>query len=193
MVTRHRLALTLVAVVGCSLFDPRDAEPPSGDAAVWEVPRTPTTVLINMESSFGSRRADFYMQCFDSTMSFEADPLAQNTYPGIFDQWGWVEEEAAVRNLFSDLSLDQPSDSLVVLQLAVDLDDSDIGETQARLEVDYRLAAWLASDPQRFEGGGRLTLDLAKGDDQLWSVGWWRDVADTSGWSWSMLKGRYHS
>ena len=126
-------------------------------------------------------------------MTFEADPLAQTTYPGVFDQWGWFEEEAAVRNLFSDLSAIHPADSLVVLQMALDLEDSDIGETQARLEVDYLLAAWLASDPPRFEGGGRLTLDLAKGDDQLWSVGWWRDVADTSGWSWSMLKGRYHS
>ncbi len=181
------------AIAGCSLFEPRGAQTPSGGAALWEVPRSATTVVINMETSFVSRHLDFYMRCFDSTMTFEADPLAQSAYPGVFDEWGWIEEEAATRNLFADLSPAQPTDSVLSLQMAVDLGDSDVGEIEAQLEVDYVLQARLSSDPRDFQGGGRLTLGLAKGDDQLWSVGWWRDVADSSGWSWSMLKGRYHS
>jgi hypothetical protein len=195
--TGCRRYLVLLAVcaslVACSLFEPRDAETPSGGAALWEVPRSPATVVINMENSFVARHVDFYMRCFDSTMTFQADPLAQSTYPGVFDDWGWIEEEAAARNLFADLSQEQPTDSALVLQMAVDLDDSDVGEVDAQLEVDYLIEARLASEPRDFQGGGRLTLRLIKADDQLWSVGWWRDVADSSGWSWSMLKGRYHS
>ncbi len=190
---RFYRVLVVASVAGCSLFEPRDAESPSGGAAIWEVPRTPTTVLINMETSFGARHSDFYMRCFDSTMTFEADPLAQTAYPGVFDEWGWAEEEAAVRNLFADLSPDHPSDSLLLLRMALDLDNSNIGEDEASLEVDYELEAWLATPPERFEAGGRLSLGVSRGDDQLWSVVWWRDVADASGSSWSLLKGRYHS
>jgi hypothetical protein len=187
-----RCLLAVAFVGGCSLFEPRDPEAPSGDSAVWEVPRTPTTVVGNMEASFRSGGVDYYMRCFDSTMVFEADPLAEVAYPGVFDDWGWDEEEETTRNLLADLSPDHPPDSLLVLQMAVDLDDSHVGEAEATLEVDYLLDAWLASAPERFEAGGRLTLQLAKGDDQLWSVTWWGDEADSSGWSWSMLKGRYH-
>jgi hypothetical protein len=188
------MLLTLGAwALACSLFEPRDPDAPSGEGAFWEVPRSPATVLINMENSFTSRHLDFYMRCFDSTMVFEADPLAQSTYPGVFDDWGWSDEEAATRNLFAELSPEQPTDSALSLQMAVDLDDSNVGEDEAELEVDYLLEARLSSEPLHFQGGGRLTLRLAKGSDQLWSVGWWRDVADSSGWSWSILKGRYHS
>jgi hypothetical protein len=164
-VCRRYLGLLAVcaSVVACSLFEPRDAEAPSGGAALWEVPRSPATVIINMENSFVSRHVDFYMRCFDSTMTFEADPLAQSTYPGVFDNWGWIEEEAATRNLFADLSQAQPTDSLLALQMAVDLDDSDVGETDAQLEVDYLLEAWLASDPQNFQGGGAADAETHQG------------------------------
>lgn len=185
------LVTTLLA--SCGLFDTREPEHPITAGSGFEPATTPTLVLRNIESAFSYANASDYRKCFgDSargTPAFVFQPSVQGmaASPEVFQNWGIVEEEEYVRNLFSELR-----DGAVasVSFTPSDVTGAPIGDS-VRFAADYRARLPHTRTGVETEAAGTLEFTFRRSAQNEWVITYWRDISRSDQPSWSLIKARF--
>lgn len=84
------ILLTIVlAAPGCSIFEPRDPDPPdTGDQDTWIVPNTPKDVFLNLASGLASSKSSNYERSLDAAFAFIPRPEDEATLgSAVFADW----------------------------------------------------------------------------------------------------------
>lgn len=78
-----------VAGQGCTLFDPRDPEPPdTGEQDTWIIPNTPKDVFLNLASGLASSKNSNYERSLDAAFVFIPRPEDEATLGAdVFVDW----------------------------------------------------------------------------------------------------------
>lgn len=180
--------LSLMIFCSCDLFRTRNPEDPGGgNSTQWVFPSDPSTVLTNLETSFGRRSSVDYMRSFisgeDSDSSFEFVPSQETAAiaPSVFENWDVNRERQFIESLFNSANL--PLDSLGELDIIEDR-KSVIG-SEADLSADYEANIGHVREGTPREIAGRMEVHLARENDGGWYIQRWIDfkVADKACWS----------
>ena len=185
--------LTVLLLLGaCELFTPRESEPPVDviDPYAWVPPTSPEIVLQNLSNAFPAHKPNYHLDVLGnredtgSLFSFFPDQGVASAQPGVFDNWGYVEEENFVTKLFETLS----ADGLQRLEWQVE----QLSPVDDRYEIiaDYQLTlSWGESEtPMPQEYRGQATLTLLQNVDLLYEISVWQDLKSDSLPCWSDLK-----
>lgn len=173
------VALWVSLLVGCSLFEPRQPEPPTGQEGRWNAPVSPGVVISNLEYAFEDQNIENYMTAFASDFVFTADDRDTLLFPsGTFSDWDYsVEREVAAR-IFDDADW---------IDLA--FTDSLVDSTAERADF-YENYEFTVSAQNPIYGRGLALFYLRREEDGYWAVFEWRDFRqDTT--DWGVLKGTY--
>ena len=183
------LAIGLVALFGCGLFEPRNPEPP-GQTSLDYIPATvPGIVMSNLKNAIAQKNVDNYVRSFSdpavSSVTFVFNPSADasSIYPNV-REWTFADEREYFQNLvakadgFSSLIL-TPKDSL-------------IGGTEATYNFDY-LLSFQHTDAATFPttARGNLQFILAPDEANIWSIFSWSDFSTSAEITWSSFKGKF--
>ena len=189
------LTATLVLfllLAGCDLFTPREPEPPlnNSDPYAWRPPTSPEIVLENLSSAFPAHKLNYHLDVLsnnpepDPTFSFFPDQGVASSQPGIFDTWGYIEEENFITKLFQALD----DDGLQHLDWQVE----QLSPIDDRYEIiaNYQLTlSYLESRaPLPVELSGQATLTLVQNTDLLYEISTWQDLKSDTLPCWSDLK-----
>ena len=187
--------LTLICFLllfGCELFAPRDSEPPIdiSDPYTWKPPTSPEIVLENLSNAFPAHKINYYLDVLgdsperEPSFLFIPDQGVASAQPGVFDNWGFAEEENFVTKLFQSLN----EDGLQRLEWEVEqlspIDDRFEIITDYRLTLSYEES--LAPLPGVFKG--QATLTLVQNNDLLYEIYTWQDIKSDTLPCWSDLK-----
>lgn len=159
------LALGLVPTLGC-LFEPRDAEPPSGGSITYLDQSRPENVLANLETAFQNRDAAGYERQIAAEFSYEPDADTEASYPDAdWEAWNRETEIAFIQNFFNNVDG-------IAADLNVEVIQGDWDGTTANLRYVYAVAVT--------ESGGQVpyrasvTLDFRL-DGTFWVLTRWFD------------------
>ncbi len=101
IITYGIAALLLAAGAAGCIFDPREAEDPSGeDDTCWITPNAPRDVFNNLNCGFKSAGNSSYERALDPGFAFMPRPGYDG--PGNFEQWDIMQEMEFVTNLKGD-------------------------------------------------------------------------------------------
>ena len=165
-------AVTIVIVLlltGCELFTPRDSEPPIDvlDPYAWVPPTSPEIVLQNLANAFPAHKLNYHLDVLGNSdetgtsFTFFPDQGVASSQPGVFDNWGYVEEE----NLSP---IDDRYEIITDYHLTLSY-----GESETPL-------------PEQLKG--QATLTLIQNVDLLYEISIWQDLKSDSLPCWSDLK-----
>ncbi|MCK5786799.1 MAG: hypothetical protein KAH54_09625 [Candidatus Sabulitectum sp.] len=187
------MALIVLLMCSCSLFEPRVPEDPSSGGVVWVDPTSPDLVVENMQSALNGSSA-LYMDCFAQSFVFYADTSDINDYLTYnFNDWDWSVENTTVLTLYSLV----PSDSTVTAEFLIDMSHPDPA-APADSAIIYR--EYSITVPQSFHSGtgapavGLAELHLVEDGEGLWSVTEWHDARheEATEWvTWAVAKAFY--
>lgn len=185
-------SLLCLLLGACELFTPRDSEPPIGnsDPYAWKPPTAPEIVLENLSSAFPAHKSNYHLDAlrFDpddlSGFAFFPDQGVAVSQPGVFDAWGYDEEENFITKLFQVLNEGD------LQRLVWTLVQSSSLEDRHEIIADYELV--LAYTETRGDLpdqlGGQATLTLVQNTDLLYEVSVWQDFKSDTLPCWSDLK-----
>jgi hypothetical protein len=190
-------------VLSCSLFDPRSPENPEEAPYLWYDPYFPSTVLANMKSTFQVHHMA-YMQCFDSTFVFLADPQDTIEYGGgglEFGNWDFDIEYVVMDAMFgaaASAAGSFPEDSLASLMLNPMSEFPDepapADSTVVYREYEIVIAGSLVCGWDN-PATGYARIYLIESEFGLWHVSSWEDYRlESSGDSlntWGVAKANY--
>ena len=174
----YRLILCISLIsAGCSFFEPRESEPPSGREGRWDEPVSPGIVISNLNYAFQDENIEDYMSAFTSQFLFLADERDTLLFePGTFTDWGFSIEEEVTGRIFAEAySINLTfSDSLV--------------DSTADLAHFYENYEFTVSAESQVYGKGLALFSLSRGEDGYWAIYEWQDFKkDTT--DWGFLKG----
>ncbi len=186
------ISLILALLSACDLFTPRDPEPPIGtnDPYAWKPPTTPAIVLENLSSAFPAHKLNYHMDA----LSFDPEGVAGFVFfpdqgvavsqPGVFDAWGYDEEENFITKLFQVLDEDdlQRLDWTVVQSSSL--------EGRHEIIADYNLSISYTETRGALPATlkGQATLTLIQNSDLLYEISVWQDLKNDTLPCWSDLK-----
>jgi hypothetical protein len=178
------ILIAIIAFSSCDLFSPREAEPPvdTTDPYAWKPPTTPEIVLENLSNSFPAGKRNFYLDVLKPNQDegqsfiFIPDPGVASAQPGVFDAWGYNEEENFITKLFENLQEGG------FQRLIWEVDQiSPIGDTYEVI-ADYMMTLSYTSG----NGGlptqlaGQSTLTMVQNSELIYEIVRWQDLnADT--------------
>ncbi|MBK7703295.1 MAG: hypothetical protein IPI34_10585 [bacterium] len=143
------LSLGLVPALGC-LFEPRDAEPPTGGSITYLDQSSPENVLANLETAFQNRDAAGYERQIASDFVYEPDGDTQASYPDVdWTTWNRDTEIAFIQNFFNNVDGIAADLNAVEVQVGLGRIDGGICEiyavevTESGGEVPYRASVTL--------------------------------------------------
>ncbi len=182
----------LLLFSGCELFEPRESEPPinTSDPYGWKPPTSPEIVLENLANAFPAHKLNYHLDVIrrsedtDQSFVFLPDQGVASLQPGVFETWGYVEEENFITKLFQLLT----EDGLQRLEWQLDqlspIDDhyEIIANYQMTLSYQETLT------PLPGELSGQATLTLVPNNDLLYEVVVWQDTKSDTLPCWSDLK-----
>ncbi|MBN1619740.1 hypothetical protein JW890_03365 [candidate division WOR-3 bacterium] len=111
--------LVLTTVFSCTLFSPREAEPPAG-SDFWIEPFSPGIAVANFSKSVEKKSSANYARCLDGDFFFA--PYYPDTFgsAGLFENWGKQKEKEYIEIVFSGT----PSPLLILTPVQRDSTDS---------------------------------------------------------------------
>ncbi len=178
--------------MGCELFTPRESEPPIGisDPYAWRPPTSPEIVLENLSNAFPAQKLNYHLDVLSHDLGsgvsflFIPDQGVASSQPGIFDNWGYTEEESFITKLFQTLN----GDGLQRLDWQIDR-LSPTGD-QYEIIADYQLTmSYLEGNallPNKVSG--QATLTLVQNADLLYEISTWQDLKSDTLSCWTDLK-----
>jgi len=184
--------VTILLLTGCELFTPRDSEPPIDvlDPYAWVPPTSPEIVLQNLANAFPAHKLNYHLDVLgnnDETgvaFAFFPDQSVASSQPGVFDNWGYVEEENFITKLFEELN----NEGLQRLEW----ENTDFLPLDDRFEIitNYHLTLSYGGSetplPEQFKG--QATLTLVQNVDLLYEISVWQDLISDTLPCWSDLK-----
>lgn len=186
------ITMFLFTLSACELFTPREPDPPINisDPYAWRPPTSPEIVLENLANAFPAHKINYFLDVLSQNeepgpgFTFIADPGVASSQPGVFDVWGYTEEEKFITQLFQILSEDgfQRLDWLED-QLNPDGDHFEI-------VANYQLSLAYSEDGSSLPSllKGQATLTIIQNADLLYEISSWQDFAADSLASWTELK-----
>lgn len=177
-------------LVGCDIFNARDAEEPDQPRSTYQPPATPDDLLSNLVNSFIDKDVNNYSASFSdenfTNKKFQFSPSsgAVSQYPFFMD-WDKKDEE----NYFNNMILRVNENSQIILKLTEisrnTLVDSLVYTASYTLDVPFSDSEL----PQNYQGD--LTFKMVRDSRSVWSIYFWQDNKSTGLPSWSDLKGRF--
>lgn len=185
--------MTVLLLLGaCELFTPRESEPPIDviDPYAWVPPTSPEIVLQNLSNAFPAHKPNYHLDVLGNSeetgaiFSFLPDQGVASSQPGVFDNWGYVEEENFITKLFDVLD----EEGLQRLEWEVEqlspIDDRYEIITDYSLTLAYEQSGLTL--PAQLKG--QATLTLIQNVDLLYEISGWQDLKSDSLPCWSDLK-----
>jgi hypothetical protein len=174
------LACLLPAMLGCDIFDTRDAETPGTGGTPWVPPTLPAQTFINLESGLEDRTGANYEKSLADIFTFvplqaDVDKLG----PEVFENWTKLVEMGVTSTVLNDAS------SVEVQFLKTQIrDESDYAE----FRVTYELAVvWSRGESETFKGVAQFDLLRVAGN---WQLIKWTDQEGIEGFAtWGYLRG----
>lgn len=185
-------ALALV-LAGCGLFSTREPQNPINAGSAFEPPTSPTVVLRNMEAALEAANANDYRKCFSDTSkglpSFVFIPSTQGTAaaPTKFANWGIVQEEEYIRNIFSEL---QQGGIATVTFMPSEITEVPIGDS-VQFNASYRATFPHTRVGAEREAEGILHFTLRLSRQNEWYITSWQDIVKDNKPGWSLIKARF--
>lgn len=172
-------------IVGCGLFETRDAEPPLTGAGTYLQPDTPEQVVANIRSAIEELNTLNYRRSFADEFAFRPTSTAEANKP-IWSGWGVTNEEQYFSAVASAAQFSTGN--------TLDLDDASatpVSETMSVVDSGYRLTVNhnRPGIPTVFEG--QLRWEIEQGVDGLWRLAAWTDREVGSSATWSDLKAEF--
>jgi hypothetical protein len=162
--------------LGCELFNPRDAEQPSGSSGNWIPPANPRGVLDNISAGFELHDAIFYMKSFakpnyiDTAFVFFPDVSVPAYDSTVFSEWGYDAEQAFILALFSPDFLPPDSSASVYFEPV----SEPPGETAPLYREKYTLIVHTTTDlPSEYSGYADIRFSRNYNDE--WVMISWQD------------------
>jgi len=186
------ILLLIILISGCELFTPRDSEPPIGssDPYAWKPPTAPETVLENFSSAFPAHKLNYHLDGLsfdpdgDAGFVFFPDQGVAVSQPGVFDAWGYDQEENFITKLFQVLDENDLQRLDWTLVQSSSLEDRH--EIIADYEISFAYVETRGALPDKL--GGQATLTLVQNTDLLYEVSVWQDLKNDTLPCWSDLK-----
>lgn len=186
------ILVIMLVLAGCELFTPRESEPPIDtlDPYAWVPPTSPEIVLQNIANSFPAHKINYHLDVLGNSnetgvsFAFFPDQGVATSQPGVFENWGFDEEENFITKLFETLN----EDGLQRLEWEVE----QLSPIDDRYEIitDYSLTlSYGETDaPLPPQLKGQATLTLVQNVDLLYEISVWQDLKSDTLPCWSDLK-----
>lgn len=177
IITLAGIILTFSFFSGCGLFETREPETPVGPSSFWTPPAVPRDVLDNISLAFTHHDATLYMKSFakpnsaDSVFSFFPDLSAVGYDTALFIDWGYYEEDAFIKNLFSPAFL--PFDSLASIEFTAENEPP--GEDYPVYRETYNITLGLTSDEIPSSYSGKADIRFSRDHTGVWVISTWED------------------
>lgn len=178
---RYKIIFVFILIVtACDWFNPRQPGQPWEEESEWQVPISPSIVILNLRQAFKDRNIDNYSTCLSSDFMFYGDP-ADSPFvpPGSFNEWDInVEIDIATRifNTFSKKTELYFVDSL-----------KDSTGTDAMFYEFYNMD--LETPDSSVIAAGIAQFHLGLDSTNLWFITEWRDFRiDSVYFDWGILK-----
>ena len=186
------ISLLLALISACELFTPRDPEPPLDtlDPYAWIPPTSPEIVLQDLANAFPAHKENYHLDVLAgrsgdvATFRFFPDHSVASAQPGVFDGWGYAEEENFMIKLFEILNPEGIQD------LSWSKDQVSTIEDRHEIIADYDLRLSYLENSSKYPShfSGQIILSLVQNDDLLYQITTWQDVKSDSLPCWSELK-----
>jgi len=185
----------LMLIMGCELFTPRDSEPPIDaiDPYAWLPPTSPEFVLQNLSNSFPANKLNYHLDVLanepetGTSFLFFPDQGVASSQPGVFDNWGYVEEENFITKLFQSLNAEGLQRLEFEMEMLLPIED------RYEIIADYELTLSYQESQTPLPGNikGQATLTLVQNADLLYEISVWQDYKSVDTLPcWSDLKTR---
>ena len=187
------LLIFLPGISSCDVFGTREPENPINAGSAFEPPTTPSIVLRNMQSALNFGNALDYRKSFsDSSVGlpafqFQPSVEGQSVAPGRFATWSINDEEAYIRNIFSELASGATAS---VSFSPSEINDVPIGDS-IRFIADYAVSFPHTRQGIEREASGRLLFTLRLSSRNEWYITYWQDIAVDGNPTWSLLKAQF--
>ena len=163
------IGMIAMSAPGC-LFDPREAEDPSGeDDTCWIPPNSPTDVFSNLNCGFESAGNSSYERSLDPDFSFK--PVIGYDGPGNFENWDFEQEMDFVTKVKGDY---QGERTIRFGDEEGKFDKSDVATNIATYWGEYRITLYRGdgSDPDIY--AGKAEFQVVRGT-KGWVLKKWDD------------------
>jgi len=182
--------LVLMLFTSCEFFDTRNPESPEGSTNFWTPPVDPADVLENVNMAFSLHDASLYMKSFakpdnaDSAFTFYPDMSTIGYDTTLFTQWGYYDEDAFIRNLFSPDFL--PTNAVALIEFIAESEEP--GENTPVYRESYTITLQLTDLelPQEYSGKANIRFDRDYNNN--WVIISWEDEASGDNPSITKLK-----
>lgn len=184
------LSLILLLMIGCgNPFETRTPESPDSEQLVCEPAISPQMVLENLIDAYEYQSLECYMQLFDSTFVFEADPYErEGTLGYLYRDWEINIEINVTQSLFEQVSLE---DGITLILTSVpDKPDPPEPHLSATLYRNYTLALDYPQSqiPPAAPAQGIAIFALTENQRGFWQITHWEDQRQNT-IDWGAIKG----
>lgn len=188
-ITGFSFLLMIFFIQACGVFQTRKAQPPqSGDGSKFVQPDQPDIVITNLQNAIKSMNTQNYLRCFsDSTFTFTPTVAAQQSNPGLWDNWGKAQEQIYFDNL-SQAAQNLTGDQLQLSNVSKEIQSSEVEQYTA----DYTLTVIHNRSSQGVPtvANGKLLFIVEQNTFGLWYITKWTDLVNTS-FTWSDMKATF--
>jgi len=182
--------LTLVIIQGCGVFETRKAEPPqTSGGSTFVQPDQPDIVITNLQNAVKSLNTQNYLRCFsDSSFTFNPTVGAQQSNPGIWDNWGKPQEQVYFDNM-SAAAQKLTGDQLQLSNTRSEFQSS----TVEQFTADYTLTIVhnRSGSGVPTVASGKLVFIIKSDSFGLWHITSWTDIKENSSFTWSDMKAAF--
>jgi len=180
----------LLLPLRCSLFEPREPEPPTQSSFDYRPPTVPSIVISNLQNAVAQKNSANYISCFADPVktkrafAFVPSAEASAQYPGLLADWTVADELSYFQNLVAKSAPNGFSSLLLTPKSSVVTADSVI------YSFDYTLT--FEHTESGFPTIARGTLQFSIGtDNNFWTIYRWSDFKTTTDITWSLVKGKF--
>ncbi len=182
--------LPLFMLAGCSLFEPREPEPPSQSSSNFRPPTTPDIVISNLQNAITQKNLQNYISCFSSP----ANNLRGFTFvpsQGLAIQlgsWTYEREYAFMQELISNAQPNGFCNLLLTPKTSLIFSDS------VDYTFDYTFTfETLPSENFPSTAHGNLEFKIGVDNSGTWSIYYWDDneLPNSTDNTWSSFKHKF--
>lgn len=181
--------LFLLVLSGCSLFEPREAQPPgTGSSGRFVQPDRPEIVFENLQNAIAFLNVQNFLACLDPAFEYTPAQTNSTTDPDLWRNWGKDQEQLWFNTIRSAATVQSGHQ----LQLET-FQTENLGPTLIRFSVPYALTI---SHNRTASGvpsvaSGTMIVTVSSGASGLWAITQWTDLASEGGFSWSDLRSAF--
>jgi hypothetical protein len=174
------IAVPLVALLGCDIFDTRDAEVPGTGGTPWVPPTLPAQVFINLESGLEDLTGANYEKSLGDAFTFV--PLAADVDKlgaDIYADWTKTVEVDVTDRILNDAQ----SVGVVFIKTQI-RDEADFADFRVTYTLDV---TYTNGDSETFKGVAQFDMQRIAGN---WRLIKWTDQEGIEGFAtWGYLRG----